>query len=561
MCSQKLPHLRPTENGMQLIVDGRPFLVLAGELQNSSLSSAAYMDTVWQRLVDMHINTVLGCVTWEVIEPNEGQFSFQELDKVILAARQHRLRLILLWFGSFKNGNSTYVPTWVKTNPKRFPRAKLRKAGGVLQTSDALSIFHDEAQRSDASAFAQLMRHLKEFDEKYSTVIMVQVQNESGLLGDSRDGCVAAEERFSQPVPVELLTFLANDWDNLHSDLRRNLVQFKAQSQARGSWTEVFGNGPQTDELFMAYHYALYLNHIASAGKTEYPIPLFTNVWQNYGDTDNTYTVVAAGGRMPGEYPSGGGTTTVLDIWQQFAPALDFISPDVYLNDYVSICSKYRHRNQPLFIPEQRRDEYGARRIWVAYGSYQAIGVSPFGIDTIEPTTNPFGKHYALIDSLSPIILEAQQHPGSSFGFFFDELAADGSDPCKAVVHHSGGYEITIERSVVFGKQGPGCGMVIHRGGARFLLIGWGFQVRARSLSLTAAFTGILRFEEKIVINKETGELKTLRVLNGDETGGGAFAVMPNETPDYGGFPIPAMIPARTMIAELEVYSLDESEL
>ncbi|KAL4786290.1 glycoside hydrolase superfamily [Aspergillus varians] len=561
--STTIPHFRPHEGGKELVVDGRPFLILGGELQNSSLTSAEYMDTAWQKLVDTHYNTVLGCVTWESIEPVEGQFSFEELDKVILGAREHGLRLILLWFGSFKNGISTYVPTWVKIDPKRFPRAKLRKARGVLETSSVLSIFHDEAPKSDARAFAELMKHLKEIDEKHSTVIMVQVENETGLLGDSRDASVEAEKRFSEPVPQDLISFLAEDWKSLHVDLQSNLVHFKAKSQPKGSWVEVFGEGPATDELFMAYHYARYLNQVATAGKNEYPIPFYTNVWQNFAgsDCDNDFPVIVGGGGLPGDYPSGGGTTTVLDIWQKFAPSLDLIAPDVYLNDYSSSCAKYRHRNQPLFIPEQRRDEYGARRIWAAYGTYQAIGVSPFGIDTLEPATCPFTQHYALLNSVSQIVLAAHRNPGSSVGFYFDEITPDGKDPSKPIVKHFSGYEITIERSFVFGKPEPASGMIIHRGGAKFLLIGWGFQIRAKSLSPTSAFTGILTFEEKLVSDKEKGELRTLRVLNGDETRSGIYAMMPSEDPDYGGFPICITIPARTMIAEVEFYSLDEADV
>ncbi|KAL4996726.1 glycoside hydrolase superfamily [Aspergillus recurvatus] len=561
--STALPHLRAIEGGKELVVNGRPFLILGGELQNSSLTSAEYMDTVWPKLVDTHYNTVLGCVTWEMIEPVEGQFSFEELDKVILGARQHGLRLILLWFGSFKNGISTYVPTWVKANPKRFPRAKLRKARGVLETGDVLSIFHDEAPKCDARAFAGLMRHLKEVDEKHSTVIMVQVENETGLLGDSRDASAAAEERFSQPVPQDLICYLADDWENLHTDLRGNLSHFKAQSHPEGSWVEVFGQGPRTDELFMAYHYAHYLDQVASAGKAEYPIPFYTNVWQNYvgEDGDNDFPIIAGGGGLPGDYPSGGGTSTVLDIWQRFAPSLDFIAPDIYLNDYSISCAKYRHRNQPLFIPEQRRDEYGARRIWAAYGSYQAIGVSPFGIDTQEPGTNPFTHNYELLSSVSQIVLAAHRTPSSSVGFYFDDLLADGTDPSKPVIRRFSSYEITIERCFVFGKQSAGCGMVIHLGGPNFLLVGWGFQVRARSLSPTCAFTGILRFEEKVVADAETGELKTARVLNGDETRSGLYAMMPSKDPDYGGFPICVTIPARTGIAEVEFYQLDGADV
>lgn len=406
------------------------------------------------------------------------------------------------------------------------------------------------------------MAHVKEIDENQFTVLMVQVENEVGLLGDSRDASPAANDKFSQPVPADLVQFLSNDWESLHPELQRNLNGFNAKisSVKNVSWDAVFGKGRRTDELFMAYHYAKYLEEIAARGKKIYSLPLYTNVWQNYvgSDSENDFPAIAGGGGEPGNYPSGGGTANVLDIWQKFAPSLDFIAPDIYLNEYNSSCAKYRHRNQPLFIPEQRRDEYGARRIWAALGSHAALGTSPFGIDTLEPATNPFTKHYALLKSVSAIVLEAQREPGSSVGFFFDELRPDGSDPSAKVVGHWAGYEITIERCFVFGKPGTGAGMVIHRGNGVFLLIGWGFQVRAKALSDKATFTGWLRFEEKLVANDKTGELVTGRMLNGDETRSGIYAMMPNEEPDYGGFPICVTIPARTMIAELEVYSLEE---
>lgn len=259
------------------------------------------------------------------------------------------------------SGMSTYAPAWVKMNPKRFPRMKLRKAGGVLQTTEILSIFHEEAQKCDARAFKQLMRHLKDFDQNHSTVIMVQVENETGLLGDSRDGSAAAEERFSKPVPDDLLDFLANDWDSLHRDLKRNLVRFKAQTNRQGSWAEVFGKGPHTDELFMAYHYALYVNQVAAAGREEYPLPLYTNAWQNYAgeDIDNNLLGIVGGGGMPGDYPSGGCTTNVLDIWQRFAPSLDFFTPDIYLNDYESAAPSTAIAASPCSFPNNAETSMG----------------------------------------------------------------------------------------------------------------------------------------------------------------------------------------------------------
>ncbi|PSK38502.1 hypothetical protein B9Z65_6055 [Elsinoe australis] len=565
MTATTAPHLRSTPTSKQLIVDGKPFFMRAAELQNSSLSSAEYMMTKWQKLLDMNINTILGSVTWEMIEPVEGQFDFTEIDQVITDARNFGMRLVLLWFGSFKNGQSSYVPSWVKLDTKRFPRVQLRKAGGVLETAEVLSLFDTEGAKADSKAFQTLMQHLKEVDGGNHTVIMVQVENETGVLGDSRDGSSAASQRFASPVPTDLLDFLVQDWESLHSDLRRNLpdlTSFQELSKLGKSWEDVFGRSPKTDELFMAYHLCQYVDTVAAAGRKAYDLPLFTNVWMNYvdDDSDNAFPTVAGGGGNPGDYPSGGPVSNVLDVWQHFAPHLDFIAPDVYLTDYQRSCAKYRHRGQPLFIPEQRRSEYGARRIWTAIANYQALGVSPFGIDTLEPEMCPFTRHYGLLKQVNKIVLDAQTRPGSSVGFYFDEL--DESQPSKPVQVQKAGFNITIDRCFVFGKPGPGAGMLIHLGGegktARFLLVGWGFHAAFKSANAKSHFTGILNFKEKRVVDEGTGELKTVRTLGGDETRSGIFAMMPNEDPDYGGFPICVTIPAATAIAEVEVYSLEE---
>ncbi|KAH8600669.1 putative glycosyl hydrolases family 35 [Bisporella sp. PMI_857] len=557
----KLPFLHESPAGKQLFVDGEAFIVRGAELQNSSMTSADFMKGVWQKLAAAHVNTVLGCVPWDMIEPEEGEFNFSELDSVIEGAREYGLRLILLWFGSFKNGLSTYAPEWVKKDTKRFPRAKLRKSGGVVEVADVLSIFHTEAQIADARAFNKLMQHLKDVDENHFTVIMVQVENEVGLLGDSRDGSATANDRFNSPVPQKLIDVLSDNWNSLHSSLRANLTAFRQLSHENinNSWEAVFGHNKRTEEIFMAYHYALYLEYIASAGKAVYPLPIYTNVWQDYtgDDSENDLPVVAGGGGNPGDYPSGGAVVNVLDIWQYFAPALDFIAPDIYLNNYSSVCAKYRHRNQPLFIPEQRRDEYGARRIWIAYGNYQAIGTAPFGMDTLELEENPFKKHYGLLAKVSSYVLAAQRTPGSIIGFYFDELTPTGKDLSPAVSVTFGTWHLNIERSFVFGKPSPGFGLVIQTGDAKFLLVGEGFQVTFTSTDSRVAFTGILRFVEKEVVNEKTGEMRTWRTFGGDETRSGQSAVMPAEDPDYGSFPISITIPARTRIAECEVYALN----
>lgn len=412
------------------------------------------------------------------------------------------------------------------------------------------------------------MDHLKTFDGNTSTVIMVQVENEVGLLGDSRDVSSTATAQFNAPVPEDLLKSLQDNWDSLQPKLRRTLAAGKYEapkpSAARsGTWTEIFGEGPKTDELFMAYHAAKYVEHVAAAGRAVNPLPLYTNVWQNYSDedNDNPFPTIVGGGGRPGDYPSGGGVLDVLDIWMDFAPSLDFIAPDIYLNDYSSSCAAYRHRGQALFIPEQRRDEYGARRIWDAFGTHQTLGCSPFGVDTLEPCENPFTKHYGLMKQVSFYILEAQRQPGYSVGFFFDAPPSSSeADPTGPITAILGGWELTISRCFVFGVPSPGYGIIFLRPNDTFLLVGEGFQVSCRSLAPESVFTGILSFKEKEVVDAETGKLRTLRTLNGDETRGGSLILMPSESPDYGDFPISVTIPARTRIAECQFYSLEDEE-
>ena len=569
--TNNVPHLRRTKNSSQLIVHGKPFLMLAAELHNSSLSSSAYMSTVWQEMKDMNINTLLGAVTWEMIEPIEGQFDFSELDKVILGARKHGVHLVLLWFGSFKNALSTYVPAWVKRDVETYPRVHIRDEDHRLKTIELLSPFNRRAWEADARAFSALMAHLKEFDSAHSTVLMVQVENETGLLGDPRDRSRIAEEAFNAPVPVDTLEYLQGQTE-LHPTFAKRLPDFQARSKnaSNKSWEAVFGGGILAEELFMADAFSRYVSHVAAAGKKEYDIPFYANVWLNFDDPSvldlsgiplgNGTPTVAGGGAKAGIYPSGGPCPHTMDIWRCHTVekgVLDFIAPDLYLHDYEWVCKQYRYRHQPLFIPEQKADDAGARRVWLAYGTYGSMGCSPFGIDTISAQNSPFTRAYGLLKKMSKLILEVQaERPEDMFGFFFDEFVE--SKPADKWVRRFGDFEVVIERSFVFGRPSPGYGIVIHQGEGKFLLVGAGFQAVFRSTKHAATFCGVLSFEEKEV--DEEGNMRTLRVLNGDETRSGNQAIMPSDDPDYGGFPIRVTIPARTYIAECTAYFLEETE-
>jgi beta-galactosidase GanA len=289
-----LPQLRRQGTTAQLIVDGQPLVLLAGELHNSSASSLDYMAPIWDKLVALRLNTVLATVSWELTEPAEGRFDFTLVDGLVKEARRHKLRLVLLWFGSWKNGVSSYTPAWVKRDTQRFPRAIGRSNGNQ---KDLLSPFSDANRAADARAFVALMRHLREIDGNQHTVVMMQVENEVGIKPEPRDLSAAATAAFQAPVPAALIAYLRQHKDALLPELKA-----KWTGKKTGTWTEVFGEGIDTDELFMAWHYARYIGQIAQAGKEAYALPMYVNAWLDGDGAPGTYPVA---GRWPKSTTSG----------------------------------------------------------------------------------------------------------------------------------------------------------------------------------------------------------------------------------------------------------------
>ena len=329
-----IPHLEKHGTATQLVVDGKPFLMLGGELLNSSSSSLDYMRPVWPRLAAIPLNTVLTPLSWELIEPREGQFDFTLLDGLIQDARRNNLRLVFLWLASWKNGMSSYAPIWVKQNTQRFPRV-IEKDGSPVEI---LSTLGKESMEADARAFAAVMRHIRDVDGEAHTVLMMQVENEVGVLGDSRDRSPAANRAFDGQVPKELMTYLQQHRDTLIPEFRR--VWEAAGSKPSGTWEEVFGPGAETDKIFMAWNYGRYVQYVAAAGKAEYPIPMYVNTW------------LAGPDASPGQYPSGGPLPEVMDLWKAAGTAIDIYSPDIYAPNFAEWCDRYNRAGNPLFIPE-----------------------------------------------------------------------------------------------------------------------------------------------------------------------------------------------------------------
>ena len=390
-----IPHLNTHGTATQLIVDGKPFLALAGELSNSSASSPAYMKPIWPRLVATHFNTVLATVSWELIEADEGRFDFALVDDLLKDARENNMRLVLLWFGSWKNGKSTYQPLWVKLNQAKYPLVQNEEGHGL----PTLSTFSEANREADARAFAALMRHLREADGTKHTVIMMQVENEVGVLDTPRDFCPAANQAFNGPVPKELIDYLQAHKEKLVPQLRD--AWERAGFKTSGTWEEVFGKSTVhkqdwhafsylTEEIFMAWNYARYVGRVAAAGKAEYNVPMYVNTW-----------IKQQGTRWPGEYPSGGAQPQVLDVWHAGALAIDVLSPDIYAPNFSDWCGWYTQAGNPLFVPESSGGASGAAHALWAFGKHDAIGYSPFGVDRSTGADTALGRAYDVMSQVA----------------------------------------------------------------------------------------------------------------------------------------------------------------
>ncbi|GAB4533856.1 MAG: DUF5597 domain-containing protein [Amphiplicatus sp.] len=389
----EIPRLVDHGRARQLVVDGEPFLILGGELGNSSASSVAYMDEIWPRLDALGLNTVLAPVYWELIEPEEGRFDFSLVDALLKRARAHDQRLVLLWFGSWKNSMSSYAPGWVKRDANRFPRAETRD--GTRQ--EILTPFSPANLDADRKAFVALMTHLAEVDAKHRTVIMVQVENEIGMIPEARDHSALADAAFGAPVPAALLSTLADGADALSPAL---MAAWTANGRRmEGTWAEIFGADARGEEIFMAWAFARYVEAIAAAGKQAYGLPMYVNA------------ALIRPGRKPGEYPSAGPLPHLKDIWRIGAPSIDFLAPDIYFPNFVEWTKAYAFPGNPLFIPEAHHAgaAEAPANAFFAFGALDAIGFSPFSVESIEsPNEDPLGEAYRLLASLAPLILERQ---------------------------------------------------------------------------------------------------------------------------------------------------------
>ena len=402
-----------TEKGNQkvLLVDGKPFIMLAGEVHNSDSSSPAYMEQIWKIAEELGMNSLLLPVTWEMVEPVEGEFHFEILDQLIDQAREHGMKIGLLWFGSFKNAECMYAPEWVKRDLERFHRGQIvkgkNKAGRRVSPTlpvtipyTTISYLSENAMQADARAFGKMMQHVREYDEAYGTVITVQVENETGLLGNAREVSDEADAAFAGEVPQEFASYMRSHTEYMEEDVRA-AVEAGAE---KGSWSEVFG--AVAEEIFSAYHVASFVEYVAKAGKDAYDLPMAVNCWlDKAADT-------------PGDYPSGGPVARVHEVWDYCAPSIDVYCPDIYVPYFNKVCDRFvKSGTNPLYIPEAATHSYAAPRMVYTVGHYHAMCYSPFGFDDIGKPFSAAQGYLFGMDVTDPALKTPQN---------FEEYAALG---------------------------------------------------------------------------------------------------------------------------------------
>jgi len=476
-----------------LLVDGKPFLMLGGQIHNSS-AWPKELPQVWRSMEALHANTIEAPVYWEQFEPEPGRFDYSNVDAIVNGARTHNLHVVLLWFGTWKNGNMHYAPVWVKTDTSKYPRV-IRHDGEPIDVLSPLSRNNLEA---DKAAFTAMMRHLKELDSEAHTVLLVQVENESGNIGSVRDFSPDANRQFAGRVPPDLL---------------------RATNKQAGTWEQVFGS--EADETFQAYYQAKYINEIAESGKREFNIPLYINVWVDYPPAQLPQRQVD----QPGiAYPSGGAVQKLIALWRKLAPSVDAIGPDIYSDDshfYRDVISAYRRQDNPLLIPETGRSDTYAKFLFYAVGE-GAIGFAPFGVDQSgwnilgDEPWNAHARNFALLGSMDREVAQLE---------FDGKLKTAIEETGRATEELDFG---TWQATVAFGfpqrdgrpapgtKDAHGAALVAQLGPDEFLVTGIdasvGFHVPGK---LPWMRSQIISAEQG---SYENGVWKPLRLWNGDET-------------------------------------------
>lgn len=531
---------RLNENTARIIANGKPMLMIGGELGNSSASTPEDVKQTFAHLRKLGLNTVLAPVSWELIEPVEGQYDMSSLDAILNEARAQHLKVVVLWFGAWKNSMSCYAPEWFKRDVKRFPRAHTPE-GRQVEEASSLS---KSVLEADRRAFCQMMQYLKDKDSEDQTVIMVQVENEIGMIDVPRDYSADANRLYRTTVPKQLTDYLKRNRKTLHPYLREKLLP---SAKADANWPQLFGEDIYTEEIFQTWTYATYVEEIAKVGRGIYNLPMYVNVALNSRD------------RRPGEYPSGGPLAHLIDLWHCGAPSIDVLGVDIYDQGVASWLEKYHLHNNPLFVPEIRLEDKDAMLALYCFGHHDAMGFCPFSIEDYPLTTSttandwkqmdltqddqlnaysggssdlsPLASAYRLLRQAEPLILQRQ-------GTDDMEAVLLDNEHREAEILTPDGIRLTVKHSYSLGWE-PGAKdpvwpeaacIVMRLGKEDYLVIGSGVVITyspAESAPTWAKGDARIGLAKCELVSIKEGQLQVIRHLNGDQTHQGRHIRIP----------------------------------
>jgi beta-galactosidase GanA len=498
----QMPRVVEKDGRWALIVDGAPYLMLGIQVNNSS-AWPGVLPQVWPAVDRLHANTVEAPIYWEQIEAVQAKYDFSVVDALLAGARQHKLHLVLLWFGTWKNGNPHYVPEWMKRDPVKYPRV----VGPKGEVRDTMSPFGQATMEADKAAFGALMRHLKTADPRH-TVLMVQVENEIPAYGSARDYSPEATKLFEGEVPAEFAA---------------------AMNVKPGKWTEAFGT--EAENTFQTWSIARYVEQVAKAGRAQYGLPLYLN-----HSLSNPLQQAAGGLAWDAK------TIHVLDIWKAVAPSISVIAPDIYLSQYAQyekVLGAYGRKDNAMFVPETGDAEPFARFFFAALG-HGAIGWSPFGLDLTGYANAPLGApvvdeklidlfawNYKLAEpmqrELARLNFEGKLKAVSENPAVHDEMLVFG--PWTATVQY--GLRMFGRAMSAPGNPEPvGRALVAQLGPDEFLVTGMATRIDFKPTDSSSG-----RPREFVTVEEGTymdGKWKFLRIWNGDQTDYGLnFASQP----------------------------------
>lgn len=523
------PKLEQHGSWARIIANGQPMLMIGGELGNSSASTVEDVQRIFPHLKALGLNTVLAPVSWELIEPEEGYYDFSTLDNIITEARNNNLKVVLLWFGAWKNSMSCYTPEWFKRDTKRFPRVHDRN-GMPLEEASSLSA---NVLAADKKVFCQMMRHIKDVDAIEQTVVMVQVENEIGMINEPRDYSADATKMYNSQVPEQLTTYLLTHKKTLNNPR----LQIKTK---KGNWPELFGSDMYAEEIFQAWTYAKYVEQIATAGKAVYDIPMYVNVALNSRN------------RKPGEYPSAGPLAHLIDIWHCGAPSIAVLGLDLYDKGFRDWTDKYHLPNNPLFIPEIRLEDQDAMRAIYAFGHHDAMGFCPFSIEDYPlyadkshnewknidltkddqlnafaasgSTLSPLASSYRLLRQTEPLLLKYQGTENMDAVILDnDQREADIVTPDGITLHIKHSYSLGWEPGAQSAEWPEAACIIIRQGKEDYLAVGSGVVITYSKKGNKKV--GLAQCQQ--VEYSADGSIHALRTLNGDQTHQGRHVRIP----------------------------------